>query len=154
MNIRPGAATDAASLAALVRSFSDLLVFDAEAAVPFWESMSEAAHAANITSSRYSYLVAEQDGQVIGYLAMRDRTHLFNLFVAAASQRQGVARALWGRALTELGGTRGRPVVTVNASSNAIAVYHAIGFRQAGELVRQHGIEFMPMQFQAGGDAV
>ena len=76
MNIRPGAISDAGSIAALVRDFEPLLVEDAATSAPFWESMSEVAHAQNLGSERFRYVVAESDGQLIGFIAMRDDFHL------------------------------------------------------------------------------
>ena len=146
MNIRPGAISDAGSIANLVRGFESLLVEDAGTSAPFWESMSEAAHAQNLGSKRFHYFVAESDGQLLGYIAMRDDFHLFNVFVSLHHQRRGIARALWNTALQQLPNLPADRPMTVNASLNAVAVYRAFGFVEAGSVVRAHGIAFLPMQ--------
>jgi len=147
MNIHRAAPSDASSIAALVRSFEALLVEDPSAAVPFWESMSERAHAANIASDRFVYYIAETDKRFLGFIAMRDDTHLFNLFVERPSQGLGVARALLQHAVRQLPSHARTASITVNASLNAVPAYEAFGFRAVGEIVRQHGIAFLPMRW-------
>jgi len=147
MDIRPATPEDAEAIAALIRSFADLIVEDPAAAAPFWASMSAAAHASNLRSARFRYTVAQAGGELLGYIAMRDGSHLFNLFVRAHDQRRGIARALWQQALRELDASSAELGVTVNASLNAVAVYEALGFREAGAAVHTQGIAFVPMRF-------
>jgi len=148
MRIRPATVSDAASIAALVRAHETVLVEDECSASPFWESMSELAHAQNLASVRFRYWVAESEHLLLGFIAFRDETHLFNLFVSPGHQRQGVARKLWQFALPlTTGSTTGR-TVTVNASLNAVPAYRALGFTPAGEVTRHHGIAFLPMRWQ------
>ncbi len=56
--------------------------------------MSEWAHAANLACVSFRFIVAEADGELIGFIAIRDEVHLFNLFVARAFQGQRIGRAL------------------------------------------------------------
>lgn len=147
MNIRLAMPEDAARIAELVRSFEALLVEDACAAAPFWESMSQRAHEENIASERFTYYVAESEGVVVGFVAMRDYTHLFNLFVDRASQGRGLGRILYRHAVGRIPAHACQQPVTVNASLNAVSVYQAFGFKPVGEAVRQHGIAFLPMSW-------
>lgn len=148
MKIRLARSTDCDALASLVRSFEAVLVLEPSAAEPFWSSMTAEAHKQNLTSSRYIYLVAELEDEdnVVGYVAMRDRTHLFNLFVAEKYQRRGVGRQLWKTVCRKLPAASEAPVVTVNASLNAVPAYTRMGFVPAGPETRVHGIGFLPMQ--------
>jgi GNAT superfamily N-acetyltransferase len=147
MHIRPGTSTDAAAVAALIASFQSILTLDRSGAgaQQYLASVSQEAERQYLQSSRYAYLVAELKGQVIGFIAMRDRTHLFHLFVAAVHQRSGIASALWEQARQQ--SLRAGPIAafTVNSSLNAVPVYRSFGFVPAGEVVQAHGIAFLPM---------
>jgi GNAT superfamily N-acetyltransferase len=153
MNIRPANASDAGAIAALVREFESVLVEDPDAAAPFWESMSEHAHAQNLASERFRYKVAESGGELLGFIAMRDGFHLFNLFVRRSRQRQGIARALWHSALRDVPRAPAGRGITVNASLDAVPVYRAFGFREVGAVVRTQGIAFVPMRWSLPPDA-
>ena len=148
MDIRPAVAADAGFIASLIRRCEFTLVSQPEYAAPFWESMSEAAHSRNLNSSRFFYALAEVDGERVGFIAMRDKSHLFNLFVEPSKHRLGIGRALWQHALNHLRNLATFDHVTVNASLKAVPVYRAFGFKEAGPLVRQHGIEFVPMLYR------
>ncbi len=104
-------------------------------------------------SPRYAYLVAELEGQIAGFVAMRDNKHLFHLFVAAAHQRIGIARALWEQARQV--SLRAGPITefTVNSSLNAVPVYLSFGFAPAGAIMQEHGIAFLPMRLTLQNDA-
>jgi len=69
MRIRPATVSDAASMAALVRADETVLVEDEGSASPFWESMSELAHAQNLASVRFRYWVAESEHLLLGFIA-------------------------------------------------------------------------------------
>lgn len=152
MHIRPASTSDAPVIAALVRMNEHAIVRQPELAGPFWEGMSGPSHEANIRSGRFAYFVAEIDGSAIGFIAMRDGTHLFNLFVHPEWFRRGVASALWAHVLD---GTvpPTTAFVTVNASLNAVPVYEALGFERVGEDVSHNGVDFMPMRFHRSTQA-
>ncbi len=109
-------------------------------------SVSEDAERQYLDSPRYAYLIAELEGRMAGFIAMRDNKHLFHLFVAAAHQRTGIARALWEQA-RQLS-LRAGPIAefTVNSSLNAVPVYRSFGFVPAGVVMQVHGIAFLPMR--------
>jgi GNAT superfamily N-acetyltransferase len=81
----------------------------------------------------------------VGFLGMRDFSHLQHLFVESAYQGQGIASKLWKLALNicQLRGTR---VFTVNASFKALPIYQAWGFKVASPVVIAAGIQSTPMQ--------
>lgn len=153
MNIRVAVPTDASRIAELVRSFEAVLVEDPAAAAPFWESMSQRAHEQNIASERFSYYVGETQGALLGFIAMRDHTHLFNLFVDRPCQGRGLGRTLWQHAAQRIPVHAWQQHVTVNASLNAAPVYQALGFKPAADVVRQHGIAFLPMSWERSQNA-
>ena len=86
--------------------------------------------------------VAEVDGAIAGFIAMRPPSHLFHLFVAQSFHRRGIARALWEHARGDA------EVFTVNASPYAIPAYAAMGFACAGPLACHNGVTFQPMTYR------
>src|SRR5262249_27715935 len=147
MEIRPGFPADAEAIARLIASFQKELTDDPSGAGAEKYLASVCVHAEReyLTSERYRYLLAYSDSQLAGFIAIRDGSHLFHLFVERSRQRQGIARRLWERALRELcnpsdGG------FTVNSSLSAVPVYQAFGFVPVGSIQSAHGISFLAMR--------
>ncbi len=90
--------------------------------------------------------VAEMDGVVVGFIAMRDKRHLFHLFVDKPWHRRGVARRLWevARQAALDGGNDG--VFTVNSSNYAMPVYERFGFVRTAPTQESKGLRYNPMQ--------
>jgi len=99
-----------------------------------------------LASERYRYLLAYSDSQLAGFIAIRDGSHLFHLFVERSHQRQGIARRLWERAFRELCAPSSDGGFTVNSSLSAVPVYEAFGFVPAASIQSMHGISFLPMR--------
>ena len=155
MNIRSATPADARSLAELIASFQSTLTLEPSGvgAEQYVASVSEEAERQYLESPRYTYFVTEHEGEVLGFVAMRDRTHLFHLFVRAEYQRQGIASSLWRHA-REHAVRAGEPCVfTVNSSLNAVVVYERFGFVPSGAEVQAHGIAFLPMRLALKNDA-
>lgn len=150
MIIRLATPDDARAIAALIAGFQRELTVDPDGggAEGFLASVSEAAERRYLASPRYRFLVAEWAGALAGFIALRDGSHLFHLFVAAPHQRTGVARTLWrhARDLAERENPGGIVAFTVNASPGAVAAYRAFGFCPAGDFVENDGIRFLPMR--------
>ncbi len=97
-------------------------------------------------ASGFVYHVALVDGEIAGFIAVRDRTHLFQLFVDKRWHGRGVARALWEVA-RRVACADGHPGVrTVNASNYAVPVYEAFGFVRTGPTQFRKGVYFNPME--------
>jgi ribosomal protein S18 acetylase RimI-like enzyme len=95
------------------------------------------------------YHVALIDGGIAGFIAMRERGHLFHLFVDKRWHRQGVARQLWevARAVAIEAGNEG--VFTVNSSNYAVPLYEALGFVRTAPMQCVKGLSFTPMRLHA-----
>ena len=155
MTIRSATPADARPLAKLIASFQPTLTLDPSGvgAEQYLASVSEEAERQYLESPRYTYFVTEHEGEVVGFIAMRDRTHLFHLFVAAEYQGQGIAGSLWRHA-REDSVRGGEPsVFTVNSSLNAVVVYERFGFVRSGAEVQAHGIAFLAMRLALKNDA-
>lgn len=148
MNFRRGIPTDAENIARLISSFQSELTDDpfGAGAESYLASVSTDAERQYIESNRYMYIVAENGSSLTGFIAIRDKTHLFHLFVEKNYQRQGLARSLWKLALSSEYSISSSCTFTVNASLSAVPVYKAFGFEAAGEVKHVHGISFLPMQ--------
>lgn len=110
------------------------------------ESMAFAAVAARLSAPDYLHLVACHDGRLQGYIALRDGSHLYHLFVDPLFQQHGVARLLWQALLNASGATR----VTVNSSLLAVPVYQRFGFVVDGAPQVDRVPACQPMLYQAG----
>lgn len=155
MILRAGVATDAAAIARLIASFRRDITNhpDGEGAEQYFASVSEQAEREYLGSSRYAYLVAEDDLGLIGFIALRDVTHLFHMFVAREHQRKGVARLLWHEARSQALLHPSTRRFTVNSSLMAVPVYRTFGFKASGEVQSVHGISFLPMQLAVSREA-
>jgi GNAT superfamily N-acetyltransferase len=148
MEFRAGSPEDADTIAGLIDSFQSELTDDPSGAgaEQYLASVSLQAEREYLASERYRYLVAYSDSQLAGFIAIRDGSHLFHLFVERAHQRQGIARRLWERALEELCAPNSDGGFTVNSSLSAVLVYQSFGFTPAGSIQSMHGISFLPMR--------
>jgi GNAT superfamily N-acetyltransferase len=148
VDIRIGLPSDAEAIAHLIASFQSELTDDPSGAgaEEFLASVSLQAEREYLASGRYQYLLAFAGSQLAGFIAIRDGSHLFHLFVERAHQRRGLARLLWQRALRELCNPHSEGSFTVNSSLPAVPVYQAFGFVSVGSIQRIHGISFLPMR--------
>ena len=147
MEFQAGSPADAEAIAGLIASFQSELTDDPSGvgAEEYLASVSVQAEREYLASERYRYLLACSDSQLAGFIAIRDGSHLFHLFVERAYQRQGIARLLWEQALRELC-TPGNDGFTVNSSLSAVPVYQAFGFVPAESIQSVHGISFLAMR--------
>jgi GNAT superfamily N-acetyltransferase len=148
MTIRPLQEPDIAAVAALMRTLSLAYIVPnstPEAAAGFLRENDADGIRAYIAAGMV-YHVAESDGRIAGFIALRDNRHVFHMFVDQAFHRQGIASALWqaARAAAQDAGNPG--VFTVNASNYALPVYLKMGFVPTAETQCKNGIYFNPMQ--------
>ncbi|MFZ6756546.1 GNAT family N-acetyltransferase [Undibacterium sp. Ji50W] len=150
LHFRVGLTTDAKIISDLVMLFAkDFSINpDGSGADLFHQSVSETAERAYLADSRYHFILAMRDDTLAGFIALRDHSHLFHLFVAPAFQGQGLATVLWQRARQYAASQGHGTGITVNSSLNAIPVYERFGFKATSKVVEMHGIAFLPMQFQ------
>jgi GNAT superfamily N-acetyltransferase len=155
MQFRSGTPNDAEAIAALIASFQPELTDrpDGMGAETYLASVSSQAERGYLESPRYTYIVAEQEGTMLGFIALRDVSHIFHLFVARQHQRGGVARRLWQHAKAHAITTAAPSQFTVNSSLRAVPTYSAFGFEAAGEVVSVHGISFLPMRLRVENEA-
>lgn len=148
MKLRPGTTADAEAIARLIASFQPELTDhpDGSGAEQYLDSVSSRSERAYLESDRYSYIVAEHEGMLLGFIALRDGNHIFHMFVVRQHQRRGIARRLWQETQASVHKDATPRQFTVNSSLLAVPVYRAFGFEPVGEVVSVHGISFLPMR--------
>jgi GNAT superfamily N-acetyltransferase len=155
MIFRRASPEDAGAVSGLIVSFLNALTVDPNGtgAEQFLASVSTEAEESYILSDRYHYLVAEAEGDLAGFIAMQDKTHVFHLFVSPKYQRRGLARELWQKARDAAGPHDVAREFTVNSSLLAVPVYERFGFERVAAPVQKHGVSFVRMRYAAGANA-
>ncbi len=100
MRIRPIEDKDVPAVARLLKVLArEFIVHEStpEGAATFLRENDEQAIRRYVEAG-HVYHVAESDSEIAGFASMRDRSHLFHLFVGVPWQGQGVARKLWDAA--------------------------------------------------------
>jgi GNAT superfamily N-acetyltransferase len=148
MNQRPGNLQDATRIADIIASFAHELTDEpsGQAAEQYFASVSEQAEREYLKSDRYRYTIALDQNEIIGFIAIRDNTHIFHLFVRHDKHGQGVATSLWTSARRHAVASGNSGPFTVNSSLKAIPVYRKFGFFATGPVTTVHGISFQPMR--------
>lgn len=152
MDIRPLLATDipvlAPAIAALLRELArEFIVHEAtpEGAATFLAENDEIS-VVKYLALGHVYHVALDEGRLAGFIAIRDNSHLFHLFVGRRWQRRGVARKLWNVARAAAIARGGNGNFTVNASNVGVPTYEAFGFVRVGPTQYVKGLYFNPMR--------
>ena len=147
MFIRRATTDDAPAISDLIRPLAEKYIagdFSPEGARTLLDSMAPAAIAGYIESG-YRYHVAEQDGAIVGAVAVRDNRHVYHLFVAEAFQGRGLARRLWHVARHACGHDGNSGEFTVNSSRFAVEMYRKFGFVETGPTETKSGVTYVPM---------
>ncbi|HEX2209962.1 MAG TPA: GNAT family N-acetyltransferase [Longimicrobium sp.] len=154
LRIRPATAADAAPISALIMRVSHTFTLqpDGAGAEEFFATVTPEAIGGYLASPEYAYLVAEEDGALAGFAAVRGNTHLYHLFVDPAFQGRGLSRRLWDEAMGAALRAGNPGEFTVNSSMFAVPVYQRFGFVPAGPRTEMQGLAFMPMKLVLATD--
>lgn len=147
MRIRPIEDKDVPAVAHLLNVLArEFIVHEStpEGAATFLRENNEEAIRRYIVAGQV-YHVAESDGQIAGFISIRDRSHLFHMFVGVQWQGQGVARKLWDTARQAAIDAGGSGNFTVNASNFAVPAYEKMGFVRTAPVQCLKGLYFNPM---------
>jgi ribosomal protein S18 acetylase RimI-like enzyme len=130
MRIRSLAPDDIPAAAALLRRAAEEFILHESApedAALFLAEQGEEGMRAFLANG-YVYHVAEIGGELAGFIAVRERSHVYSLYVDKRFHRRGVARALWDTAREAALGPGHPRAFTVNASNHALPFYSGLGF--------------------------
>jgi GNAT superfamily N-acetyltransferase len=140
----------------VVRVFNDSVapLYSPEGVREFLTYAADPNQLRNRLQSNRFVMVAELQGRIIGVIEIRNCDHISLFFVDSGSQRKGIGKELWCRALDNC--LAGRPEVTritVHSSPNAVQAYQRLGFQAEGPEQTVKGIRFVPMAFAVCGVA-
>jgi ribosomal protein S18 acetylase RimI-like enzyme len=96
MKVVAATVADAEEISKLIIELSEpfFLSPSREGAEPFIASVSKEAQRRYLSASNFSYFVAKENDKLAGFIALRDNSHLFHLFVAKEFQGKGLANQL------------------------------------------------------------
>jgi GNAT superfamily N-acetyltransferase len=148
ISIRDATPADAAAISALVRQSARNTIFanGPDDGCNYFLAMNTPAATTGRMRGNYHYYIAEDEGQIVGMIAMRDNSHLYHLFVDQAWHGHGIGRRLWehAREVCRRNGNPGR--YTVNSTPEAIPIYERFGFVATGEIETRNGLTALPMR--------
>jgi len=130
MLIRPLTTADIPACAALLRrAAQDFILHESTPgdAAAFLAGQGEEAMR-GFFGNGFVYHGADVDGVLAGFIAVRERSHVYSLYVDSRFHRRGIARRLWETARAAALDAAHPGVFTVNASNHALPFYAALGF--------------------------
>lgn len=141
--VRAARDADADAISALLLALSPAFFDDPSTELPeaVRASFSPQGCQERISDPNYQSWVVLDGDVLIGYGSIRERRHLYHLFVAQAHQKRGVARALWAEMLPAFD----PGAITVRSSRVAIPVYRQFGFVERGDLESRLGLTYQLM---------
>lgn len=144
--IRNAVPADSPAISGLIGSLAHCFIDSTDTSLPGWiaESTRPSVLAARIDDHSFRHYVYLDEGEIIGYIAIKDGRHLYYLFVDKEHQGQGIARQLWDHACREI---RSETYV-VRSSLFAVPVYERFGFTISGPVSVRDGIAFQPMELK------
>ncbi len=99
---------------------------------------------------RYSQFLLENFEGILGFMEVRDGSHISLLFIKKEHQRRG-----WGKNLISLAERLAKDhhhsYMTLNASPNSKEAYCSMGFVMQSELQMVNGVEFYEMRKDLDG---
>lgn len=146
--VRHAVPTDAESISQLICSVAGGCTINpsGEGAELFFSSISAQAIGSYIANPNFLYLLGLFDDKLAGVVAVRDRQHVFHLFVAPTFQNRCIGTALALRAIELSLAASPSETFTVNSSLPAVAFYARLGFQPQGPGIEENGVAFVPMQ--------
>ncbi|MCX7557390.1 GNAT family N-acetyltransferase [Xanthomonadaceae bacterium JHOS43] len=149
LQIREAQPSDVQAICGLLQAVTPLVIpgHATPEAVQFLESFKQAAVAERLASPAYSHWVAERGADFCGYIATRDKSHLYHLFVRPDVHGQGIGRRLWQHLLC----VGGPGPYTVNSTVSAVGVYRSFGFVPSGEPQLHRCPPYVPMVYAGDG---
>lgn len=89
-------------------------------------------------------LVCVKNGEILGYIELKEGRHIAMLFVSPSSQKKGIGKLL----VSAIFPYAKSDVVTVSASLTSVPAYLSYGFECTGEASESAGLKFQPMRIE------
>ncbi|TJY55174.1 GNAT family N-acetyltransferase [Sinimarinibacterium sp. CAU 1509] len=152
LHLRPATEADAPEISALILGLADFFVDanDRADATAFFDSLSPSALRTFIADPTIDAWIARAGDVLLGVASMKDRRHLYHLFISPEAHGQGIATQLWMRLKARALEQGHRGAFTVNSSMYAVPVYQRFGFVTTSPPQTRHGVRYQPMQLTEG----
>lgn len=144
MNIRNAKEDDAEQIYNLVSSLSHFYLSSTEESLPEWllSSLELKEFKNRLKNNEFTNLLCERNGNIIGYISIKNKNHIYHLFVSQEHQRKGIAKKLWKKAKNLcLSST-----YTVRSSLYAVPVYECFGFSKSKKIETKDNFQFQAME--------
>lgn len=151
IHLRMAMDADADAISRLIVSYSPVAA-GTPGWEPFFHSISRAGILERLAQPEYCFVVAVQNEQVAGVIAMRASQHVTFLFVQQECHGQGVGRKLWHKMRAQALELGHSGPFFVNADPRAVPFYERLGFVVSGDTKLSLGIACVPMTH--GGETV
>jgi len=151
LRIRLGRPDDARAVAVLVRRVTRRWILPDQPGEAGRMLLSRQGAAAQRQCMRegHRFHLAWLGNTLVGVAALRDDSHLTQLFVSTRYHGRGIARQLWRRAMADAVRRAGTCRFTLNASRCAVPAYQRLGFTATGpERFSPNGALTTPMQLE------
>ena len=144
MRIRNANKSDAQQIEDLVKGLSHFYLKDIHGHLPDWLSnaLSKKELENKIISHEYLNLLCEINDEIVGYISIKNKEHVYHLFVAKDYHRQGIAKKLWENAKVLCQSSK----YTVRSSLYAVPVYEKFGFEKISVVKSKDDIQFQEME--------
>jgi len=152
MIIRKAKETDTVAISSLILKTAKAHIQD-EFTDDGWELFqrlfSEDCQRELLRNKHYYFLIAEHQDQIIGMIAIKDVSHIFQFFISTGWQKQGVGTLLWKQYLHTINtGKLSKThfnTITVNASDFGRDFYLKLGFEITGRRQMKKGVYINPL---------
>lgn len=119
-------------------------IFEKEAPKWFEDELSQESFKERILSEEYEHFVYVIKDEIVGFIAIKDKTRLFHLFVDEKYHKKGIAKELWQYIKENFDVSN----MSVNSSIYAIKTYESFGFEINGEQKEYLGLKYQPMSYK------
>lgn len=142
--VRKAKVSDSEKLSLLTKSLTPFLF---EEKLPKWfeNELSVKSFEQRILSNEYQHFIYTKDNIILGFIAIKNKNHLYHLFVDKKYHKLGIANKLWESVKSNIDVSS----MIVNASLYAIKVYEALGFEICDEEKQYLQLKFQPMKYKS-----
>lgn len=144
MNIREAIMEDGTQIQELVVGLSHFYLSSNDETLPEWLSstLELKEFESRLKNNDFTNLVCENNGNIVGYISIKNKNHIYHLFVSRHHQRKGIAKRLWGKAKSLCQSS----TYTVRSSLYAVPVYECFGFSKSNGIETKDNLQFQAME--------